>query len=308
MDKKIKDEDTNDYGTLQGFRDLMKKVHPEQMPEPSTGTVHNMADGGVPPLDDTMTSLNQTPPTNYDFYKDIDSNQRNALYQQLLQKQHTGAGNVIASGLGGLGDAISNSFGGQHNTYQKDIMGNAAANTQANIGAVDTRRQQRMQDMQGSQEMQMNDPNGPLAVGMREMLKSQNINVPSGMNASLMLKAMGPLGEMAMKQATLQLQASHNKADEDIARQGIDVRKDELKRQGAKDATDAADKSSEAERQAAVALDHRGLLQKGADFFSPSDSTKVLQGQLKGGASKAPHGHTVVQNGHTYTWNGSKYE
>jgi hypothetical protein len=239
-------KEDSDYGTLVGLREMLKRAqgqHPNENrnmkeefgAESSTGAAKDYANGGyvpgpltfdvngqvdpnnipptvppiaqptVPPISNVMQNLNQTPNTNYDFYKDIGADQRAALYKQLLEKQTSG-GNMLAQGIGGIGDAIANSYGGQHTNFQNEARDIAAKNTENRIGAVDTQRQQRMQDMQGNMEMQMNDPNSPMSQSMRKTLMAAGLQVPSGMPANIMLKISGPLGEFALKQATLGVQ------------------------------------------------------------------------------------------------------
>lgn len=183
-------------------------------PVPDMPSPHNMIDpsginppsaslGGPPSLSDTTSSLNKTPDTNYDFYGDVGADKRKALYDQLMTSKR-GPGELIAQGLGGIGDAISNSFGGQHNTYMKDIQGRQDLRRNEALGAFDTQRQQKLQDMQGNQEQLMNDPKHPIAIAMQKMLRSSGIMVPSGMSAKIMLQAAGPMGELAFKKASVE--------------------------------------------------------------------------------------------------------
>lgn len=292
-----------DNATLPGFRSLMQQAHPA----PSTPTVKpsNMAVGGqVPPLGQVMTNLNQTPATNYDFYKDISAEDRNKLYQQLNQQQH-GGGQAAISGLAGLGDAIANSYGGQHNQFQKGVQEQSQNNMNQQLGAMDTQRSQRLQDMQGNQEMMMNDPNHPIAAAMRQTLKGMGVNVPSGMNSALMVKVLGPMGDLALKQATLGQQGAHYKAEEDIARTGLAQSKTKAEQ-------DAADKAAQQKFEGAKGVNARPWYQKAAEMIPglKSESTKVMEQQMGGDSQMAPgpHGATITQNGHTYTWNGKTYE
>lgn len=261
--------------TLIGLRDLMRKhaageniheqkpdftinsstknyagggmVHPLEDPNGIPAAIPDMAmpqdsqPTAIPSLSATASSLNQTPDTNYDFYGDVSADKRKALYDQLL-KQQTNPGNIMAQAVGGLGDAISNSFGGQHNKFQDETRGIAEQNTANRIGAVDTQRQQKLQDLQGNQEMIMSDPNHPIAKSMQETLRKAGLNVPSGMPANVMLKVAGPLGELAMKQATLAVQqqianqtGSHQKAEEDSSAEGMRLKADEDKRNALKE-------------------------------------------------------------------------
>jgi hypothetical protein len=157
------------------------------------------------------SALNKAPDTNYDFYKNVGSDQRAALYKQLLDQQRS-PGNLIAQGIGGIGDAFS-ALGGKSTDFQDKAAGIASKNTENRIGAVDTQRQQKMQDLTGNEEAAMLDPKGPRSVAMREMLKSQNINVPSGMNAKTMLSTLGPIAEIAMAKAKLAEEAGYHSAE-----------------------------------------------------------------------------------------------
>lgn len=278
----------SDNGTFKGLRDLIKKMQSKSeiaqadavdpVVTSSTETVKGYAGGGevdpafmaqlnagipgmttppTPSLSATTSALNKTPDTNYDFYKDIGSDQRANLYKQLLDKQTSG-GNMLAQAAGGIGDAISNSFGGQHNNFQNETQNIAAKNTENRVGAMDTQRAQRLQDMQGSQEAMMNDPNHPFAKGMQAILRSKGVNVPSGMSANILLKALGPLGELAYKEAMLGVTEHKNKAD-------------------------IENKQSERKQEAAKGLESRPWYQKAVEAFIPfqSDSTKTFKEELK---------------------------
>jgi hypothetical protein len=164
-----------------------------------------------PQLSDTASALNKTPDTNYDFYGNVGADKRAALYKQLLDQQRS-PGNLIAQGLGGVGDALS-ALGGKSTDFQGQARDIAAKNTENRIGAVDTQRQQKTQDMNANIEMQMNDPNSRIAKSMQATLKSAGLNVPGGMPPSVMLKVAGPLGELAMKQATIAEMSQYHKAE-----------------------------------------------------------------------------------------------
>jgi hypothetical protein len=157
----------------------------------------------APPLGDLSRSLAQAPDTDYNFFKDLSAGDRAAMQQKLMAQQNS-PGSLIAQGAAGLGDAISNSFGGKNTSFQKDVMANNEAQQAKQLGAFDTQRTQKMQDMNANMEMQANDPKSPLSTSMRAIAKSQGVPVPSGMPASMMVKVLGPLGELAMKQATLE--------------------------------------------------------------------------------------------------------
>lgn len=308
MLNKMRHSDNGNLGTatsgLQGLANKVKMTHepdaqglpgapmlpgvtprPGQIPPPSDGkTIHNYADGGqVPPLSDTASALNKAPDTNYDFYGNVGNDQRAALYQQLLDKQRSG-GNMLAQAAGGIGDAISNSFGGQHNNFQNDAANIAAKNTENRIGAVDTQRAQKLQDMQGTQEAMMNDPNHPVAKAMQAALRSAGVNVPSGMPAGVMVKVAGPLGELALKQATVAIQqgqaaesSRHNKVDEANTAMGH-------ANTATKQQADIANAQTARKEAAAKGLQERPWYQKGFEAVTPaflnSDATNEMQKEL----------------------------
>ncbi len=156
----------------------------------------------APGLSQAMQSAQNMPPTNPSIYQGISADDRAALMQQLLAQKASG-GNLAMSGIAGLGDAISNSFGkgGQH--AQQDVRQAQAQNVQNQIGVMDTQRQQKTQDMEAMMQQQGNDPNSPLSKSMQQTFKAAGVNVPSGMPANIMMKIAPALGEMAMKQAEL---------------------------------------------------------------------------------------------------------
>lgn len=193
-------------------------VDPTDVPPP----VPNMPvpQDSTPPLNDVATSLNKTPDTDYSFFKNgLSADDRLALQQKLIEQQNSGP-SLIAQGLGGLGDAISNSYGGKNTTFQKDIAANQQGMAKNVLEGVDTARTQKLQDMNANMEMQGNDPKSPLSLSMQKIVKSQGVNVPSNMPANMMLKVLGPLGELAMKQATMEQQKQLTMAQQEIARQG----------------------------------------------------------------------------------------
>lgn len=164
---------------------------------------------GGPSLSQATQTAQNSPSTNYDFYKNLSADDRMKLYQQLTQQQHSG-GNLAASALGGLGDAISNSFGKGGANSQKDIMDRAEKAKEGQLNAFDTERGQKLQDTQANTEMSMNDPNSAMAQSMRKTLQSAGLQVPSGMSANVMLKVAGPLGELALHKAQLAETSSYH--------------------------------------------------------------------------------------------------
>jgi len=251
----------------------------------SSDTAKGYADGGqIPSLSDTTAALNSTPDTNYDFYGQLGPDQRQALFRQ-LQDQKKSAPSLIASGLGGLGDAIANSFGNQHAHAQDDVIANQNQRQNAELGAFDTQREQKLQGMQASQDQMMNDPNHPIAKAMQQTLRSAGLNVPSGMPAGVMLKVAGPLGELAMKQATQTIQqgqaneaARHNKVEEANMATGI-------ANTGAKQQADIVNAQTARKETAAKGLQERPWYQKGFEAVTPkfmnSDATNEMRSELK---------------------------
>lgn len=206
---------------LASIASLSGMANPSQPSMPTPPPQPQMIDPqGVPPpsaplapsLTQAAQTVKQAPSTDYSLYKGISAEDRANLYKQLLAQKASG-GNLAVQGAAGLGDAIANSFG-KGGAHAQDTVRKAQADNVENvIGGVDTQRQQKLQDVQGNQEAALNDPNSSLSTSMRQTLKGAGLNVPSGMSGALMLKIAGPLGELAMKQATLAETASYHKAE-----------------------------------------------------------------------------------------------
>lgn len=306
----------NDNGTLVGLRDLMRKLKEQRDNiskensmdvETSSGPAKNYAGGGeihsvpqepVPPLNAVASSLNTIPDTNYDFYGSVGDDERKALYDS-LQAQARSPQAVVAQGLGGIGDAIANSFGGQNRSFQKDIMAMQEGDRAGQLQAFDTQRAQKREGMQASQDMMMNDPNSPTAQSLRKVLKSKGINAPSGMSASVLMRIMGPLGEMAMKEATLGIQGAQLEETREQNAFNRGLAQDKLAADQASSAAAAKEKEAQNRFDAAKGLNSRSTIAKVGDFFSKSDATKEMEEQLKGGAN-----HGVPDLGETF--NGGK--
>lgn len=223
------------------------------------------------PLQMASQALAGTPDTNPDIYKGITAGDRLALQRQLMQQQNSPM-SLVAKGLSGLGDAVNNSYGNGHSTFAKDNQANMDSRAEQSLSGVDTARAQKLQDIQGPMAAQMADAKSPLAMSMRKTLQSAGLNVPSGMPPSVMLQISGPLGELAMKQATLAVQQQQ---------------------------ANAAQSNAGAERRIAAAKDlgDRGIIRKGLDMFDATKSpeTQVLQDELhetngKPAAQSASHG------------------
>jgi len=174
----------------------------------------------VPPLGGVMKALSQTPNTNYDFYKNLSADDRMKLFQK-LQAQKGSAGNLIAQGAAGIGDAIARSYGGQNTNFQDKTRDIQQSAQDAQLGAFDAERQQKLQDLQANMEAQMTDPNSPMSQSMRKTLKSAGLNVPSGMPGKVMVQIAGPLGELAMKQAQMEELKNYHQQEIGVKKQGI---------------------------------------------------------------------------------------
>ncbi len=170
---------------------------PNMSEGPNVGNVQNGATApatppsGAPPMGQMMQKLQQTPPTNPGIYQGISADDRAKLMQSLLNKQSSG-GNLAAQAVGGLGDAISNSFGhgGQH--AMQDVRDITSKNVENRIGVVDTQRQQKLQDLQANIAQQEADPNSAYSGGMRQFLSQLTGKpMPSGISAS-MIKTIFP--------------------------------------------------------------------------------------------------------------------
>ncbi len=245
-------------------------------PDVSSGTHTNMAQGGMaqpPDLGQLLSTMNQTPPTNYDFYKDIGAEDRAKLAQHLMQQKASPSG-MVASGLAGLGDAISNSYGGKNTSFQKDLGARNDQADAAQLGAFDTHRAQRAQDAQGNQDAMLMDPNSPISQSMRQAAMSAGLQVPSGMPASILMKVIPGFGDLAIKQSTAMTQQGqaaesvrHNKAMEGLS--------------GAGQEQDAQEKEATRKADAVKTLSHRGPLQRIQDSvpFLRSPETDELKKQ-----------------------------
>lgn len=141
------------------------------------------------PVGQTLQTAQNIPSTNPGIYQGITADDRNALLQKLLAQKSSGA-NLAASGLAGLGDAISNSFGKGGQNTQGALREAQNQNINTRIGAMDTQRQQRMQDLQANLAQQENDPSSAYSQGMRSFYSQlTGKTFPSGISASMMKQA-----------------------------------------------------------------------------------------------------------------------
>lgn len=186
-------------------------------------------------LEKALTHINQTPPTDYSFYKDVSAEDRAKLADAVMKQQSSG-GNMIASGAAGLGDAIANSYGGKNTTFQKDVRAGAQKRADQVLSNFDTQRGQKMQDYQANTQLAEQDPNSPLSQQTRDFFIQQGIQVPSGMNYT-QLKTLAPSiadlskgkWEQAFRQSQLDSQnaiaeqsAKDRELQLDIQRQGME--------------------------------------------------------------------------------------
>jgi len=187
------------------------------MPIPPQGTP------SAPPLGQLASQLNSTPPTNYDFYKNLSAQDRMALAQKLLAQQNSG-GMLAAKGAAGLGDAISNSFGKGGSNALGNIQQMNKDQTAAQLESVDTGRTQKMQDLQASVAMQENDPQSPYSSGMRQFVTSvTGKQVPSGVSAAMLRSAFGDIAKIFDSQMVAATAAAGQgvEAGKELAGQGF---------------------------------------------------------------------------------------
>lgn len=225
-----------------------------------------------PELSKLLTTINTTPPTDYSFYKDISAEDRAKLAQDIMAKQRSGA-NLAASALGGIGDAISNSFGGKNTSFQKDIKADMQAKGAQELNNFDTQRAQKMQDFQANTTGLEQDPSSPLSKQGRDFFISNGVQVPSGMNFS-QLKTLAPAmadivkgkWEQSFRDAQL---ASQNSIAEQAAKDRglqIQIQQGQAKRQEDKDMVDASEKAKDQKMHALEARSKVGWTDR---IFNP---------------------------------------
>ncbi len=197
---------------MQGALDLPPQA-PAQQPLVQPSSTPQKDASGPPDLGSVMQKASQSPSTDYSSYEGISADKRLALAKAILAKQQSG-GNAAITGVAGLGDAIARSYGHDKEANATgDVQKIEEGQNQKALEGVDTERAQKLQDFQDHIEMSKQDPNSQMSKSMRGFLKAQGINVPSGMNAAIMEKVMGPMGELALKQATLaELHSFHGKS------------------------------------------------------------------------------------------------
>jgi hypothetical protein len=177
-----------------------------QKPQPDNAFINQLNQGintaNPPAQSPTGPSLSQasqaaqnSPSTPPNIYQGISAEDRANLYKQLLA-QKSSPGMLAASGAAGLGDAITSAFGKAPTNAQGNLRQAAQQNVEQRVGAVDTERQQKLQDVQANIAVQKADPNSSFSQGMRQFLKSQGIGVPSGMSAAMLEPMFGEMAKM----------------------------------------------------------------------------------------------------------------
>jgi hypothetical protein len=141
------------------------------------------------PISQASQTAQNIPPTDPSIYQGISADDRAALMQKLLA-QKSSPGMMAASGVAGLGDAITSAFGKSPTNAQGNLRQAQQQNVANQAGVIDTQRAQRMQDMQANLAQQENDPSSPYSAGMRQFYSQlTGKTFPSGISASMMKSA-----------------------------------------------------------------------------------------------------------------------
>ena len=149
-----------------------------------------------PSLTQAAQNLQTTPGTSPDIYNGVTADQRAALYKQLLSQQAS-PGNLVASGVAGLGDAVARSFGGQNTDYQQRVRDIQQKNIEQRIGGADTQRQQRLQDLQANITQQENDSKSAYSSGLRQFYGQMTGKVvPSNVTAAMLKMLSGDIAKI----------------------------------------------------------------------------------------------------------------
>jgi hypothetical protein len=175
------------------------------------------------PLSQAAGAAQSLPPTNPSIYQGITADQRASLMNQLLA-QKASPGGLAASGVAGLGDAISNAFGKGGQNAQGAVRQAQAQNVEQRIGTVDTQRAQRMQDLQANLAQQENDPSSAYSNGMRQFYSQlTGKTFPSGISASMMKSAFPDYAKIfdSQLQAATQQGAQKVEAGKAVAGQSV---------------------------------------------------------------------------------------
>jgi hypothetical protein len=248
-------------------------------------------DPQTPSLSDTTSAVNNAPDTNYGFYGDVSADKRAALYKSLLDQQRS-PGNLIAQGIGGLGDAFS-ALGGKSTDFQNQVAGVAAKNTENRIGAMDTQRGQKMQDMQANQEGQLNDPRSPLSSSMRSLFQANGMQVGSNMPGSLLLKISPDLGNFALKSATLGVQnkvAEGNIANQQLERTQAELNQKNTAEKQAADIANAKAERDQKQQEINTAADEKAATHYIVDHKAAMAARARL---AQGSSGRSPIGQTI---------------
>jgi hypothetical protein len=141
------------------------------------------------PISQAAQAAQKLPATTPNIYQGITADQRAALMQSLLAQKGSRA-NLAVKGVAGLGDAITSAFGKSPTNAMGTIQANENQNIANRVGAIDTQRQQRLQDLQANLAIQENDPTSAYSQGMRQFYSQlTGKQFPSGISASMMKSA-----------------------------------------------------------------------------------------------------------------------
>jgi hypothetical protein len=199
---------------------------------------------------------------------------------------------LIAQGVGGIGDAFS-AAGGKSSNFQDQAAGIASKNTENRIGAMDTQRGQKLQDLQGNQEAQLADPKSPLSRHIIASARAAGMNVGSLMPGNMVLKMMDSMGKFALEKATIAQTGEHYKAEEANYGAQRDL-------EGKKINATVANENAGRTQAAARTLSEQGPVQRITNMFpwTRSPENQVLRDTAAGGGqaapAQAPMGQTVT--------------
>jgi hypothetical protein len=146
---------------------------------------------GPSPISQAANAAQSIPPTQPGIYQGMTAQDRAALLQQLIA-QKTSPGMLVAKGAAGIGDAITSAFGKAPTNAMGNIKANEQQNIEQRVGAMDTERQQKMQDLQAGIAQQENDPSSSYSQAMRQMIVSLTGKQPGSQSSAAMLKGIFP--------------------------------------------------------------------------------------------------------------------
>lgn len=147
-----------------------------------------------PSMGQVSQSAQSMPSTNPSIYQGITAEDRAALMQKLIA-QKSSPGMLAASGAAGLGDAITSAFGKSPTNAQGNLRQAEQQNMEQRTGAMDTQRQQKIQDVQANMMQMKNDPKSSMSNMARQMYKGLTGKIaPRGVSAA-QLESVMPLIE-----------------------------------------------------------------------------------------------------------------